>query len=165
MRRASRSHKGSSRLVNWFPQRRGESVAGIPSSFEQKGGNFPWLTSPASRGRSSAGPSHKGRISDAQTRGLMQPVRRRPCVGALSVTLVSICALASSTQAVPISPRVKTACRYDYYKLCSAYDVGSQELRQCMDSMGDRLSQGCIEALIAAGEISQREVDSRKADH
>jgi hypothetical protein len=81
------------------------------------------------------------------------------------VTLVSICALASSTQAAPISPRVKTACRYDYYKLCSAYDVGSQELRQCMDSMGDRLSQGCIEALIAAGEISQREVDSRKADH
>jgi hypothetical protein len=47
-------------------------------------------------------------------------------------------------------------------KLCSSYEVGSQALMQCMDSMGDRLSHGCIEALVQAGEISQREVDSRK---
>jgi hypothetical protein len=34
-------------------------------------------------------------------------------------------------------------------------------LRMCMDRNGHKLSKGCVNALIKAGEVSQAEVDRR----
>jgi hypothetical protein len=50
----------------------------------------------------------------------------------------------------------------DYFSYCSQHEVGSQALRQCMRQAGPKLSKRCIGALVAAGEVSQVEVDRRK---
>lgn len=61
------------------------------------------------------------------------------------------------------SLRVKLACAGDYYAHCSSYGLESAELRQCINKVSTRLSQGCIRALVAEGEISQAEVTRRFA--
>lgn len=61
------------------------------------------------------------------------------------------------------SLRVKLACAGDYYAYCSSYGLDSPELRQCINNVSTRLSQGCIKALVAEGEVSQREVARRFA--
>jgi hypothetical protein len=81
--------------------------------------------------------------------------------GAL-LALVAICSLASSSQAAPITEGETQACREDYRKFCKPLTLGSDELRDCMDRVGRRLSHECVEALIDAGEISRSEVERRK---
>jgi hypothetical protein len=68
------------------------------------------------------------------------------------------------SQAAAVSPAVKLACISDYFAYCSAYEVGSQQLRQCMRANGTNLSKRCVNALVAAGEVSQAEVSRRTAD-
>jgi hypothetical protein len=51
----------------------------------------------------------------------------------------------------------------DYFSYCSQHAVGSSALRRCMRNAGPRLSKRCVNALISAGEVSQREVSRRAA--
>lgn len=67
------------------------------------------------------------------------------------------------SQAAAVSAAVKRACINDYFSYCSAYEVGSTKLRQCMRSAGSKLSKPCINALVAAGEVSKTEVSRRAA--
>ena len=67
------------------------------------------------------------------------------------------------SEASAYSLRVKLACAGDYYAYCSSYGLESAELRQCINKVSTRLSQGCIKALVAEGEVSQREVARRFA--
>ena len=80
-----------------------------------------------------------------------------------------ICILAISWVAAgpaqAISQRVRNACRDDYYRFCSAYAVGTPELRQCMRRVGGSLSRGCIDALLETGEINSQEADLRATRH
>jgi len=71
--------------------------------------------------------------------------------------------VANPEDAHALSLRVKLACASDYYKHCSAYSPGSSEVRQCMRSVGPGLSRSCVDALVSAGEVSQAEVNSRRA--
>jgi adenylate kinase len=66
-------------------------------------------------------------------------------------------------QAGAVSERVRTACRHDYTTFCSAHEVGSDALRQCMHKADKKLSPSCIDALVEAGEISAKEVQRRRA--
>jgi hypothetical protein len=66
-------------------------------------------------------------------------------------------------QAGAVSMAVQMACLSDYLSNCSSYQVGSTQLRQCMRSAGPSLSKGCVNALVAAGEVSQAEVSRRAA--
>lgn len=68
-----------------------------------------------------------------------------------------------SSQAGAVSLGVKLACASDYYSYCSQHPVGSSGVRQCMRSHGPQLSKRCVNALISAGEVSQAEVDRRRA--
>ncbi|MBN9353182.1 MAG: hypothetical protein J0H04_04070 [Hyphomicrobium denitrificans] len=83
--------------------------------------------------------------------------------------LRSCCAIAVlltaglATQANAVSLRVKLACSSDYRALCSQYASDSPEVRACMRAAGERLSPRCLNALIAAGEVSQEEVARRAA--
>ncbi len=79
--------------------------------------------------------------------------------------VVAVAALASfwATGANAVSLRVKLACSSDYHALCSQYASDSPEVRQCMRAAGDKLSPGCLNALIAAGEVSEEEVARRAA--
>ena len=66
-------------------------------------------------------------------------------------------------QAGAVSLGVKLACAADYRAHCSMLAVGSPGVRKCMRAVGRNLSQGCISALVAAGEVSKSVVERRVA--
>jgi hypothetical protein len=77
--------------------------------------------------------------------------------------LLAISGLAGEVSAVDAG--VRSACQADYFAYCSSHDPDGPGVRQCMNRNGARLSQGCVDALIAAGEVSRTEVARRaKAD-
>lgn len=78
-----------------------------------------------------------------------------PIVGGL----VGLALLA--TQAFAYSDAVVRACTDDYLAHCSAYDEDSAQGERCMRAVGAKLSQGCIDALVASGEVSKSEVARR----
>jgi hypothetical protein len=78
-----------------------------------------------------------------------------------------VCALLSLvltvSEAGAVSEAVKRACANDYFAYCSMHPVGSKALRKCMHAVGPKLSKGCVNALVAAGEVSKKEVARRAA--
>ncbi len=87
--------------------------------------------------------------------GAFQFNRLMACA-ALTTFMVSLAAPASA-----VSTRVKFACAKDYYANCRSFEPNSAEARACMRSAGERLSSRCVSALIAAGEVSAKEVAQR----
>jgi hypothetical protein len=85
---------------------------------------------------------------------------RSALLGALALGALAL----PVTEAFAVSEQVKMACADDYFSYCSAYEVGSAKLRQCMRAVGPKLSRGCINALISAGEVSKAEVARRAAN-
>lgn len=76
---------------------------------------------------------------------------------------LSVLALASmvslpATDASALSTRVKLACAKDYFAHCKQHAPGSPGVRKCMRAVGDGLSPRCVNALMAAGEVSEKEV-------
>lgn len=69
---------------------------------------------------------------------------------------------ASSAGASAVGFKTQMSCAGDYYAYCSQYSVGSPEVRKCMRAAGPKLSKGCINALIADGEVSAQEVARQK---
>lgn len=72
-------------------------------------------------------------------------------------------ALTLSTQAGAVSLAVKMACASDYYAHCSQHDPDSPGVRKCMRTVGKNLSQRCIGALVAAGEVPKSVVEKKVA--
>lgn len=62
-----------------------------------------------------------------------------------------------------VSLSVQMACAADYFAYCSKHEIGSPGVRACMRANGLKLSKRCVSALVAAGEVSQAEVDRRAA--
>lgn len=60
------------------------------------------------------------------------------------------------------SKAVQKACANDYKSHCGQYGIETDALRLCMDRAGQRLTKTCIDALVAAGEVSKQEVERRK---
>lgn len=83
--------------------------------------------------------------------------------GAMSAVLLMGALTFPLSQAQAVSAAVQMACLSDYLAYCSQHAVGSQALRQCMSNAGARLSNRCVNALIAAGEVSKSEVSRRAA--
>ncbi|MEZ5816147.1 MAG: hypothetical protein R3D44_03605 [Hyphomicrobiaceae bacterium] len=48
---------------------------------------------------------------------------------------------------------VENQCKDDYYRYCSPYALGSDELRRCMEAKGRTLSSHCQKALKDAGYV------------
>ena len=97
--------------------------------------------------------------------GIQNPSRRRRPISASCQEPTSILALSSQQPflSAPWPPRRRQR-EHGQNKRAetivmnyAAPNDGGQALRQCIESMGDRLSHGCIEALVQAGETSQRE--------
>jgi len=57
-----------------------------------------------------------------------------------------------------LSTRVKLACAKDYFAHCRQHAPGSPGVRICMRAVGNNLSPRCVNALMAAGEVSEKEV-------
>ena len=64
-----------------------------------------------------------------------------------------------SQEASAVSSRTKLACARDYYAHCRAFSPNSPETRQCMRSLGAKLSARCMNALAAEGEVSERDME------
>ena len=60
------------------------------------------------------------------------------------------------------SDAVQRACADDYKQHCREYGIESEALRLCMDRAGQKLTQTCVDALVADGEISKQQVEARK---
>jgi hypothetical protein len=60
------------------------------------------------------------------------------------------------------SKAVQKACAKDYKAHCGQYGIETEALRLCMDRAGQRLTKTCVNALVAAGEVSRQEVERRK---
>jgi len=63
--------------------------------------------------------------------------------------------------AADYSEVVKGACKNDYKRFCSVYALGDPGLRKCMDKAGPSLSNGCVVALVNAGEVSYQRATQR----
>jgi hypothetical protein len=93
-------------------------------------------------------------------------VRNRAIGAASRSALFSFVALAAGISmtgnAFAVSLKVQIACATDYYAHCSAYSPTSNEVRTCMRAVGNALSKRCVDALVAAGEVSAKEVARRR---
>lgn len=78
----------------------------------------------------------------------------------IAVVLLGL-GMIAPTPASAVSASVRNACTGDYFNFCAGMEVGSQELRRCFNRNGAKLSSGCVSALVAAGEVSQAEVNRR----
>jgi hypothetical protein len=71
--------------------------------------------------------------------------------------LLALCA----GEARAVNSGVRSACASDFLAYCSQHDPDSQGARKCMRANGPSLSKACLDALIAAGEVSREEVARR----
>jgi hypothetical protein len=73
-----------------------------------------------------------------------------------SIALATL--LVATTQAAAVDARVEAACERDYSAYCSQYDPDGEDVRRCMRAIGPKLQDPCVDALIAAGELTPNEV-------
>lgn len=66
-------------------------------------------------------------------------------------------------QAGTISKDMQNNCVNDYKKFCGDYGLQTAALNLCMKKAGPSLSPACVSALVAAGKVSQADVDKIKA--
>jgi hypothetical protein len=81
----------------------------------------------------------------------------------LAIACLAVLGSAGAAEAQSYSKAVQQFCAADYRKYCGEYGLESAALRVCMDKVGESLSKSCVKALIQSGEVSQAEVDRRKA--
>lgn len=77
------------------------------------------------------------------------------------VAAAALLSFVITAQQAAAGPSVEVACAADYFAYCSKHDPDSPAVRSCMRKNGTRLSQRCVNALVAAGEVSKSEVDHR----
>ena len=82
-------------------------------------------------------------------------------IGCLSVVLGSSAIMAGV--ACASDARVTMACASDYFAYCSQHPTEGPGVRQCMRAHGPQLSKRCLDALVAAGEVSKMEINRRSA--
>ena len=87
-------------------------------------------------------------------------ITNNPLCGTLTAALLLALTI---TPAAAVNAQVRHACAGDYFSNCSAFAPESAQTRKCMRSVGYRLSKGCVQALVAAGEVSKAEVARRSA--
>lgn len=85
-------------------------------------------------------------IGAALMLALTSPVTADEPVPAPATPAATVTASASSSVEVPQA--VKDACQGDYEKLCSEHEPESDAVRECMARAFDKLSDGCVTAIL-----------------
>ena len=88
---------------------------------------------------------------------LTEGLSRYGLIAALALGAIAL----TTAHADAFSASVEAACAGDYFSYCSAHPVEGKSVTRCMRANGHRLSKRCVNALVAAGEVSKREVSSR----
>jgi hypothetical protein len=92
----------------------------------------------------------------------MIPHRTRIIAGSFTRSALSLGILiVFMTEGGAGNARVNSACANDYFAYCSQHDPDGPGVRRCMRAAGRKLSTGCVNALIEAGEVSKQEVARR----
>ena len=65
-------------------------------------------------------------------------------------------------QSVTVTKAVQDACAWEYNKFCNQYGIGSQLLDMCFRQNAEHMTKACVDALIAAGDVSQEYVDQQE---
>ncbi len=78
-----------------------------------------------------------------------------------SLPLVLVTMLLAQPCAAEYSAQVKEACKRDYKKYCGIYALKDPGLKQCMDRAGRSLTQRCVDALVASGEVTKERAAQR----
>jgi hypothetical protein len=84
-----------------------------------------------------------------------------------SVTLLSTIvfvfgfAFGARAESVTITKAVQDACAWEYDKFCNQYGIGTELLDICFRENADHLTKACVDALIAAGDVSKEYVDQQ----
>ena len=81
---------------------------------------------------------------------------------AAATAVVLGAAVLFTTETAAVSAGVRSACTSDYLAHCSQHDPDSPGARRCMRANGPSLSKACLDALVAAGEVSREEVARRE---
>ncbi|MBX9924889.1 MAG: hypothetical protein K2Y05_00900 [Hyphomicrobiaceae bacterium] len=68
-----------------------------------------------------------------------------------------------ATPSLAVDARIASACAGDYLSLCSQHNPDSPGVRRCFKTNGSSLSSQCVNALVAAGEISKADVERKSA--
>jgi hypothetical protein len=58
-----------------------------------------------------------------------------------------------------VTARIKRDCKSDYNRYCKKYELGSEGLRACMSRSIRAVSNRCISALVAGGEMTKAQAD------
>jgi hypothetical protein len=85
--------------------------------------------------------------------------------GKSTTAIVALCAfvLVSLTSAAgAVTERQKRDCKADYNRYCKKYEIGSEGLRACMSRSIKRVSNRCISALVAGGDMTKAQADRIK---
>lgn len=89
---------------------------------------------------------------------MLMKISAHPSAACLSAAAALCAFVASISYAHAASEQVKSACRDDYFRHCSAHAVDSPSLRQCMRNVGAGLSNPCIKALVLDGQITKDDI-------
>jgi hypothetical protein len=83
---------------------------------------------------------------------------------ALLIAAASMLGFAGAAQAesVTVTKAVQDACAWEYDKFCNQYGIGSELLDICFKQNARNMTKACVEALVAAGDVSQEYVDQQK---
>jgi hypothetical protein len=77
---------------------------------------------------------------------------------ATALTIAAVASIAIIGRPAPAeayAASTQRACKGDYKRLCPRYEVGSSELRYCMESQARSISRQCIRAAVDNGDLSR----------
>jgi hypothetical protein len=69
---------------------------------------------------------------------------------------------AASAESVTVTKSVQDACAWEYDKFCNQYGIGTQLLDICFKQHARDMTKACVDALVAAGDVSEEYVDQQK---
>jgi len=69
---------------------------------------------------------------------------------------------AASAESVTVTKAVQDACAWEYDKFCNQYGIGTQLLDICFKQHARDMTKACVDALVAAGDVSEEYVDQQK---
>jgi hypothetical protein len=69
---------------------------------------------------------------------------------------------AARAEAQNITKAVQDACEWEYDKFCNQYGLGSELLNMCFKQNASQLTKACVDALVAAGDVSEEYVQQQK---
>jgi hypothetical protein len=83
--------------------------------------------------------------------------------GYRAVLLIAFVAVVSAVYVAHAKQSDARHCADDYRRFCHQWGLETKGLENCMRRHGDKLNNACIAALVQTGQVTQAEVNRRKA--